>query len=1535
MPTPNVPEGMVDLLKGLARNVLREKPDNIYEYAAEYFEKLLRERDGSLDKGYEKFREYDRRMVELRRVKQSDGGFEVSSSDPKLKKSVLVDKHHVPPVDMGVNGVAMQVNSRENKLKRHPSNRKKRLEHSKSSDSSDREEIEEETEEVNMNSSMIDGPIEEKGAESEEISENSIAPPKRIRKLSSKKPSQSLIAIKEEFPCEEEENKVARCASQKRSLSQEQAAFIIQNAIRGYVTKKKLSTVGAETPTNEDFTENASLSEVTTVIENTGSQTPLADNRDDLSSGITSEQEFLIDEANSMDAAFTEGNLVDQSMPLDEKHETQRVSELMKMDRLKTPESDSGLSEKSFNMKIQEAGHESCVEQENIYVQSMIDSNENERNQLRIPFENTSIPSPGDEKLEIIDDNEDEINSMKLDGTQVLNEVNSAENESVELNENLADAENQRENGNEGDSIDEAQTGDNDDRLVCDERETVDASVCDPENTEERQAEPTTDNTVNEEKIDSNLMENRLVENSNIDSNEIGNNTEHSISEEENKDETDSVAGEKVEIVNVVSSPNEEDDNVVSDDPLVSVDHSEENKASANEVGGIEKIPNSGVPLAFNDTTEKTITSENDLGSEVVILADTMQSSTEKNKLASSNAVNEVESHASRIASAVAIENKSDMTEQDESSTDDKPSVEAAELSSASGTRMTSSASENALNDSHDSHEAAKDNDNKDKQENLDDSETNNIVSVQETVIALDNSDGVELIDNSNHDAQPSEEFMVKNVTQMHSENELPDNNNDSNDNTSNDQVALEDITSRVEEQIMQSPDHQARASVDNSVIDSKLTEDQVDGSTNDSIVSDSQDTTIPIQNPNKEFVSENRAVNNADESMGIEQAEKDSVDHVVNDDELIGGQGAQNEVYAGADDKKLNDISNDADDKNGADPSQEDIFGVNDIDHTNLETLEIHQTAESQENIEENKTENAINGNDEVENGNQVKIPDEFEDSKSNADIESGTTEGNSIAENGNADYQTNASAEELVENVVIPDQIPDNHTENDMVNASDVDQSEKHSFIKTKDFVNNDSLKAEEIHDEKQSIDNKVEVANLDTELNEASESTEILGDESTQRSPEQTNNEPILFDNTNEVDGPNRTIEPTVEATAGEDGEGIEVVEADIVAKKVSYLGHDTNDGDKTYDADEQEIALDTLESEKIENVVDVQAADSSTSDIDINSTIEEGEMVEKPIDCIESTRKKSGGSEIKEDESYNEDNIDEQLPKEVESENSSELSPRKLSADLPEALIQSTYDDDYENAETVVLEDEVASIQTGDTDNEYSKTDTELNENDNLLPTVELMEEEPANGASEESISDVQIENSVDTKLTKSASNSVDAIADDQIIARTLEPDGNVENNISFDSVDNDQNMSGIQKEGEKSNENIEFKNESDVVASVEEILNAEFTVDYNEKDENSDIDTMIQPDSLDILDDQTIDRTMTTDSLTDIKHELLYDQEKFFDSLVDLKGIDSLKTEAIEDDEQNNEINETQAALSDLKTEFIGSEGISQYYYNIN
>lgn len=52
---PRIPPELPNIMKDLTKEILRENPANIYEFAARYFESLIRKRDGHLNKNYERF----------------------------------------------------------------------------------------------------------------------------------------------------------------------------------------------------------------------------------------------------------------------------------------------------------------------------------------------------------------------------------------------------------------------------------------------------------------------------------------------------------------------------------------------------------------------------------------------------------------------------------------------------------------------------------------------------------------------------------------------------------------------------------------------------------------------------------------------------------------------------------------------------------------------------------------------------------------------------------------------------------------------------------------------------------------------------------------------------------------------------------------------------------------------------------------------------------------------------------------------------------------------------------------------------------------------------------------------------------------------------------------------------------------------------------------------------------------------------------------------------------------------------------------
>ncbi|XP_031618124.1 sperm surface protein Sp17-like [Contarinia nasturtii] len=115
--TPKIPDGMVELMKNLAKSVLKEQPENIYVFAAEYFENLVRERDGSLNKGYTTFRKFDDENA-------LQSGVDVCPRcncilHPKRKDEEPIDDDSSPRIDdenaldMSVNGVAIKAVPRD------------------------------------------------------------------------------------------------------------------------------------------------------------------------------------------------------------------------------------------------------------------------------------------------------------------------------------------------------------------------------------------------------------------------------------------------------------------------------------------------------------------------------------------------------------------------------------------------------------------------------------------------------------------------------------------------------------------------------------------------------------------------------------------------------------------------------------------------------------------------------------------------------------------------------------------------------------------------------------------------------------------------------------------------------------------------------------------------------------------------------------------------------------------------------------------------------------------------------------------------------------------------------------------------------------------------------------------------------------------------------------------------------------------------------------------------------------------------------
>lgn len=114
--SPKIPQGLEELMKGLAKSVIKENPENIYEFAAEYFENLLHERDGTVDQGYKKFATYKvykkTKMERRKRGKENmsnvddnlkiqqrpsfDGKVSTIDEDNSIEKITLTDSQQLP-----------------------------------------------------------------------------------------------------------------------------------------------------------------------------------------------------------------------------------------------------------------------------------------------------------------------------------------------------------------------------------------------------------------------------------------------------------------------------------------------------------------------------------------------------------------------------------------------------------------------------------------------------------------------------------------------------------------------------------------------------------------------------------------------------------------------------------------------------------------------------------------------------------------------------------------------------------------------------------------------------------------------------------------------------------------------------------------------------------------------------------------------------------------------------------------------------------------------------------------------------------------------------------------------------------------------------------------------------------------------------------------------------------------------------------------------------------------------------------------------
>uniref|UniRef100_A0A182W387 RIIa domain-containing protein n=1 Tax=Anopheles minimus TaxID=112268 RepID=A0A182W387_9DIPT len=113
---PKIPDGLPELMRGLAKSVIKENPENLYVHAAEYFENLIRERDGHLDQGYQTFNAYQVYADYKEKTREKLG----LKKDPSLSDGIGGDGD-----ESGSGGSESKIRGRKRRRARKPSSRER------------------------------------------------------------------------------------------------------------------------------------------------------------------------------------------------------------------------------------------------------------------------------------------------------------------------------------------------------------------------------------------------------------------------------------------------------------------------------------------------------------------------------------------------------------------------------------------------------------------------------------------------------------------------------------------------------------------------------------------------------------------------------------------------------------------------------------------------------------------------------------------------------------------------------------------------------------------------------------------------------------------------------------------------------------------------------------------------------------------------------------------------------------------------------------------------------------------------------------------------------------------------------------------------------------------------------------------------------------------------------------------------------------------------------------------------------------------
>lgn len=375
---PKIPDGMVELLKNLAKSILKEQPDDIYVFAAEYFENLVRQRDGgALDKSYGKFRKYsDLEITQLngidvcprchctlhpipRNALTGPPDYNAPSTSPKNTDLAITaaaaatddddvgdDNNAEHSRDMSVNGVAIKALPRDAKstLKNNQKNRP-RLETIRS---------------ISLDSAIDDD------------AKSQSASPKSANDGTGRKDSKSDDTDKTDAKPEAiistttEKTVVKGAAAATAVVAAGAAAATAAAASKSndgheseHVDGTEIVVPTSKTPPHDVHIEQ--ISSLKTDDDIDSSQTETTTTTTSVSEANTDRTvieagEPLNIEANEIEKSEEVITIV--TKPSDESTtddvDNLQFSDTKQMDRLRTPESDSGLSEKSFNLALQE-----------------------------------------------------------------------------------------------------------------------------------------------------------------------------------------------------------------------------------------------------------------------------------------------------------------------------------------------------------------------------------------------------------------------------------------------------------------------------------------------------------------------------------------------------------------------------------------------------------------------------------------------------------------------------------------------------------------------------------------------------------------------------------------------------------------------------------------------------------------------------------------------------------------------------------------------------------------------------------------------------------------------------------------------------------------------------------------------------------------------------------------------------------------------------------------------------------------------------